>query len=76
MATALRDADEPLLTGFTPFDVFVDPSGIKVGVDRKSLAYSLTYRAADRTLTAEEVQAAHARVKQKLQGALGVEFRE
>jgi phenylalanyl-tRNA synthetase beta chain len=37
------------------FDVF---TGEQVGAGRKSLAYKLTFRAPDRTLTAEEAVAA------------------
>ena len=59
-----------------PFDLFMDPTGAKLPADKKSVAYSLTYRAEDRTLTNEEVNAAHARVKQKLTDALAVQFRE
>ena len=44
-----------LLEGVYLFDVF---TGEQVGVGRKSLAYKLTFRAPDRTLTAEEAVAA------------------
>jgi phenylalanyl-tRNA synthetase beta chain len=72
----LRDAKEPLLTDIELFDVFTDPRGEKLPADKKSLAYSLTYRAPDRTLTADEVNAAHARLKERLKSALGVTLRE
>lgn len=68
-------ANEPLLVGVELFDLFTDPAGEKVAAGKKSLAYSLTYRAADRTLTAVEANAAHARVKESVAG-LGVVFRE
>ena len=42
---------------------------------QKSLAYSLTYRSAERTLAAEEVNAAHAKLKERLK-SLGVTLRE
>ncbi len=71
----LRGGNEPLLTGVELFDVFTDPTGQRVPAGRRSLAYSLTYRAADRTLTAEEVRAAHDRLKARLR-TLDVEFRE
>ncbi len=76
IAEAVAAAQEPLLVSAVPFDFFVDPSGVKLPADKKSVAYSLTYRAEDRTLTNEEVNAAHARVKQKLTDALAVQFRE
>ena len=72
----LRAAQEPLLERAEIFDVFTDPSGAKVPEDKKSVAYSLTYRASDRTLTAEEVNAAHARLKERLKSNLGVALRE
>jgi phenylalanyl-tRNA synthetase beta chain len=72
----LQDAGEPLLASVELFDVFSDATGGKIAVDRKSLAYSLTYRAKDRTLQTEEVNAAHERLKGRLKGALDVQFRE
>ena len=37
------------------FDIFEDPTGEKLDADKKSVAYSLTFRANDRNLTSEEV---------------------
>jgi phenylalanyl-tRNA synthetase beta chain len=76
IAAALGTAREPLLETVELFDLFTDPTGEKVPADKKSLAYSLTYRATDRTLTAEEVNAAHARLKERLTSSLGVTLRE
>ena len=76
IAETISSASEPLLIAAAPFDFFVDPSGVKLPADKKSVAYSLTYRAEDRTLTNEEVNAAHTRVKQKLTDVLAVQFRE
>jgi phenylalanyl-tRNA synthetase beta chain len=72
----LRSANEPLLVDIQLFDLFSDPDGIRVPAGQKSLAYSLTYRSAERTLTADEVNAAHARLKERLKAALNVNFRE
>jgi phenylalanyl-tRNA synthetase beta chain len=72
----LRSANEPLLADIQLFDLFSDPDGIKVPAGQKSLAYSLTYRSADRTLIADEVNAAHARLKERLKAELHVNFRE
>lgn len=69
IAAALRGAGEPLLTDIELFDVFTDVQGEKVPLGKKSLAYSLTFRADDRTLKTEEVNAAHARLKSALQTA-------
>ena len=74
---ALLGAGEPLLAGVELFDVFTDDRGEKIAADKKSLAYSLTYRAEDRTLRTEEVGAAHGRLKTVLQSAFqGLQFRE
>jgi len=72
----LQKLNEPLLTGLELFDVFTDPTGQKIAADRKSMAYSLTYRAKDRTLNAEEVNVAHTRLKERLKAELDVTFRE
>jgi phenylalanyl-tRNA synthetase beta chain len=72
----LRAANEPLLVDIQLFDVFSDPQGIRVPAGKKSLAYSLTYRSAEKTLVADEVNAAHARLKERLKAVLDVNFRE
>ena len=75
VAETLAKANEPLLAGVELFDVFTDSTGAKIPADQKSLAYSLTYRSADRTLTADEVNAAHTKLKDRLK-MLGVTLRE
>jgi phenylalanyl-tRNA synthetase beta chain len=75
VAATLAKANEPLLAGVELFDVFTDATGAKIPRDQKSLAYSLTYRSAERTLTAEEVNLAHAKLKERLK-SLGVTLRE
>jgi phenylalanyl-tRNA synthetase beta chain len=72
----LESGREPLLEGVTLFDVFTDPTGERVPAGAKSLGYSLTYRSPERTLTAEEVNSAHTRLKQLLATELGVQPRE
>jgi phenylalanyl-tRNA synthetase beta chain len=52
---ALRDGAGPLLESLRLFDVY---SGPQVGTASRSLAYSLRFRAPDRTLTEAEVRAA------------------
>ena len=59
-----------------PLSVFVDPAGEKLPTDRKSVAISLTFRAPERTLSSEEVNAACDRLKQQLKAKLAVDFRE
>jgi phenylalanyl-tRNA synthetase beta chain len=72
----ILSAGESLLVGAELFDVFTDPAGEKVPPGKKSLAYSLTYRAADRTLLLNEANEAHDRIKERLAAQLGVQFRE
>ncbi len=52
---ALREGAGELLESLRLFDVF---TGEQLGAGRKSLAYALRFRAADRTLTVEEASAA------------------
>jgi phenylalanyl-tRNA synthetase beta chain len=54
------------------FDIF---RGGSIPTGKKSLAYSLTFRAADRTLTDAEVNEAHERIKRQLQEKLHCEIR-
>jgi phenylalanyl-tRNA synthetase beta chain len=67
---------EPLLERVELFDLFTGTSTNNLGSARKSLAYRLTYRDKTRTLTNEEVTAAHAKVRERLQSELGAELRE
>jgi phenylalanyl-tRNA synthetase beta chain len=60
---AIREAAQPLLESVRLFDIY---TGAPIEVGRKSLAYSLRYRASDRTLEDDEVAAAHARVEETL----------
>ncbi len=73
---AIVSAKEPLLTEATLFDVFTDPTGQRLAIGSKSLAYSLIYRSLERTLQADEVTAAHDRIKKRLQEVVGATFRE
>ena len=67
---------EPLLIKAEVFDVFADPTGTKMAADRKSLAYTLTYRSPERTLETAEVDLAHGRVLAGLERALPVTIRK
>jgi phenylalanyl-tRNA synthetase beta chain len=55
VSAALAEGAGELLEGIRLFDVF---AGDQLGAGRKSLAYQLSFRAPDRTLTAEETVAA------------------
>ena len=69
---AMLSAGGKLLDSVHLFDVYRGP-GVPEG--KKSLAYSLVYRAPDRTLTDDEVSAAHERLIRKVSGAVGAELR-
>lgn len=75
VAAVFAKQNERLLVDYRLFDVFADPTGEKLAADRKSLAYTLTYRAADRTLKSEEVDAAHEKVLQAVQKLNDVRIR-
>lgn len=66
---------EPLLAGAEVFDVYSDPTGQKLSNDKKSVAWSLTYRASDRTLETKEVDEIHQRVLKALVGTFPASIR-
>lgn len=67
---------EPLLADVQLFDLFAGKEGSSVEVGKKSLAYTLTYRDRNRTLTNDEVTVVHDRIRDRLKGELGAELRE
>lgn len=69
----MQSAGGNLLDGIELFDVYRDDT--RVGKDKKSMAYSLSYRAPDRTLTSEEVDKAYERLITKVRNATGAEIR-
>ena len=73
---AIKGVREPLLEAVELFDLFSGKGAENIGAGRKSLAYSLTYLDKNRTLTSEEVNAAHDRIRERLKSELGVELRE
>jgi phenylalanyl-tRNA synthetase beta chain len=73
---AILSEPEPLLESVKLFDVFSGKDAEHIGSERKSLAYTLTYRDKSRTLTTDEVNAAHGRIRERLQSKLGAELRE
>ncbi len=54
------------------FDIFRSPL---IGVDKKSLAYSLTYQSPDRTMTDQEVAQIRGRIVKRLEQELGAKLR-
>ncbi len=68
----IRVAGGDMLEKVTLFDVY---RGAGIPPGHRSLAYTLVYRAPDRTLTDAEVDAAHDRVRQRLGEELGARLR-
>jgi phenylalanyl-tRNA synthetase beta chain len=72
----IEKPSEPLLESVQLFDLFEGAERTAPTGSGKSLAYRLTYRAKNRTLTNEEVTAAHAKIRERLKRELGVALRE
>ncbi|HEX9243325.1 MAG TPA: phenylalanine--tRNA ligase subunit beta [Anaeromyxobacter sp.] len=64
--------EEALVEAVTLFDVY---RGAPLPQGKKNLAFAIAYRAADRTLTDAEADAAHARIVKRLAQKLGAELR-
>lgn len=69
----IRSAGGKLLDDVRLFDVYRDSA--RVGKGKKSMAFSLTYRAADHTLTSEEVERVHGKLVTKVMKSTGGEVR-
>jgi phenylalanyl-tRNA synthetase beta chain len=69
---AIRGMNLPLLTRLALFDVY---TGEQIGKGRRSLAWSLTFQAPDRTLTDKEVNDLHARIVRELGRRFPAEIR-
>nr|XP_061811377.1 phenylalanine--tRNA ligase beta subunit-like [Nerophis lumbriciformis] len=72
---AIAKHNEPLLTSATCFDHFRDPSGEKLDADKKSIAYTFTYRSDAKTLKQKDIDLAHEKLKTHLEKTLPVTFR-
>jgi phenylalanyl-tRNA synthetase beta chain len=72
----IEEPREPLLESVQLFDLFEAQEAGGPGLAGKSLAYRLTYRDKNRTLTNEEVTEVHARIRERLKRDLGVTLRE
>ncbi len=68
----MKKAGGKLLESVTLFDVY---RGVQIGEGKKNLAFSLTFRAADHTVTAEEVDKAIKKVLVLLERELGLTLR-
>jgi phenylalanyl-tRNA synthetase beta chain len=68
----IREVGGTLLEEAALFDVY---TGDRVPSGRKSLAFALEYRAADKTLTDAEVNQAHEKIVREVQARLGASLR-
>ena len=71
----LRAIDSSLLESFKLFDLFYDETGNRMDKNKKSIAYSLTYRNHERTLKSAEVDTEHEKILNELKTKLPIEFR-
>jgi phenylalanyl-tRNA synthetase beta chain len=72
LESAIRAAGGDLVRSITPFDQF---SGGPIPAGRKSLAFSIEFRAPDRTLTDDEVEGLVGAIRNRLAGDFGAELR-
>jgi phenylalanyl-tRNA synthetase beta chain len=72
-ARVIRSGAPAELTSIDLFDIFRSD---EIGERRKSMAYSLTYQSAERTLTDEETNRQHGAIMERLRSELGAEIRE
>lgn len=69
----IRDVGGPLLESVALFDVYTGPP---IPAGQRNLAYALSFRSLDRTLTADEVEEAVETVRQALRERLRAKIRE
>ena len=68
----VRALADPLVESASVFDCY---RGAPIPEGKKSLAYTIAYRASDRTLTDDEVNAAHERVRDHLNARFALTLR-
>ncbi|MBJ6363874.1 phenylalanine--tRNA ligase subunit beta [Paenibacillus sp. GCM10012307] len=73
LKTAIVETAGELLESVEVFDIY---TGERLGADKKSVALSLVYRHAERTLTDEEVTELHAKVVERLEQSFHAELRK
>jgi phenylalanyl-tRNA synthetase beta chain len=73
VAELIRQTGGKVLTEVRLFDVY---RGEKIGVGKKSLAYSITYQADDRTLSDKEVAGIRGHILRRLEQELGAKLRQ
>jgi phenylalanyl-tRNA synthetase beta chain len=72
VAELIRQTGGRVVAGVRLFDVY---RGEKIGAGRKSLAYSITYQAPDKTLSDHDVAGIRARILKRLEQELGAVLR-
>jgi phenylalanyl-tRNA synthetase beta chain len=72
LEAVIRQSGGKLLTAVRLFDIF---RGEQIGAGKKSLAYSLTYQAPDRTLTDKDAAGLRQRIVRRLEQELGAKLR-
>ena len=72
LEATIRQAGRSQLIDVLLFDVYRGP---QIGVGKKSLAYSLTFQAPDRTLTSDEAARQRERIVRALADAFGAQIR-
>ncbi|MFZ2097496.1 MAG: phenylalanine--tRNA ligase subunit beta [Anaerolineales bacterium] len=72
VADVIRQAGGRLVTDITLFDVYRSE---QIGKNKKSLAYSITYQATDKTLTDKDVAQVRGRIIHRLEQELGAQLR-
>jgi phenylalanyl-tRNA synthetase beta chain len=68
----IRGIDTPIIESVKLFDIY---TGEPIPKGQKSMAFSIRYRAEDRTLTADEVNQLHTKILEKLKETLKAELR-
>ncbi len=72
LAQAIHKAGQPLLVSMVLFDVYRGP---QIGEGKKSLTYSLTFQAPDRTLTSQQANKQRDRIVRQLEKEFGAQLR-
>ncbi|NOU91818.1 phenylalanine--tRNA ligase subunit beta [Paenibacillus sp. LMG 31456] len=73
LTAKVREVAADLLESIQVFDIY---TGDRLGADKKSVALSLVYRTAERTLTDDEVSELHGKVVDALEQSFGAELRK
>ncbi len=68
----ILDIDTDIIEGIKLFDIY---KGKSIASDKKSLAFSIRFRSAEKTLTDNEVDELYSRIVKKLEDNLGAELR-